>query len=179
MRRCHLFRRSGRGNHFRTDLPYGPRRSVRIQTPSGKGPACRAPLLKKTGRKRIYQRSPAELSHRNPAGDSSLLRGDTSISANHQLFGRLYKPHVAILGVGGVEVNGMSLTELWPEEAALVAKWLGVKVALPVHYRFDEGATFAKELKRQAPRVKSVLLRAGESYRFNLNEGRPRRSKVE
>lgn len=97
--------------------------------------------------------------------------GDTSISANHQLFGRLYKPHVAVLGVGGVDAHGQSFTELYPDEAALVAKWLGVKVALPIHYRFDEGARFARELKRQAPKVKAVLLKPGESYRVGPEKG--------
>jgi L-ascorbate metabolism protein UlaG (beta-lactamase superfamily) len=93
------------------------------------------------------------------------LGGDTSISANHKLFGELYKPHVAILGVGGVKnVLDQSSTELYPDEAALVAKWLGVKEALPIHYRFDEGTSFARELKKRAPRVKAVLLQAGESY---------------
>jgi len=57
-----------------------------------------------------------------------------------------------------------TLTELYPDEAALVAKWLGVKAALPIHYRFDEGISFARELKKRAPRVKAVLLQAGESY---------------
>src|SRR5574337_336188 len=102
--------------------------------------------------------------------------GDTSINANHQLFGRLYKPHVAVLGVGGVDAHGQSLTELHPDEAALVAKWLGVQVALPIHYRFDEGARFARELRRHAPRVKPVLLKPGESYRFGREKrGVPRR----
>ena len=111
-----------------------------------------------------------------PGGIRVFFGGDTSISANHQLFGRLYKPHVAVLGVGGVEIHGQSFTELYPDEAALVAKWLGVKVALPIHYRFDEGATFVKELKRQAPRVEPALLKAGESYRFSQNDGGVRRS---
>ena len=56
-----------------------------------------------------------------------------------------------------------------------MAKWLGVKVALPIHYRFDEGATFAKEIKRQAPKVKPVLLKAGETYRFDKKAGSARR----
>ena len=99
------------------------------------------------------------------------LGGDTSISANHQLFGRLYKPHVAVLGVGGVDAHSQSFTELYPDEAALVAKWLGVKVAVPIHYRFDEGARFARELRRQAPRVKPLLLKPGDSYRFGQDKG--------
>ncbi len=100
----------------------------------------------------------------SPAGVKVFLGGDTSISANHQLFGRLYRPHAAVLGVGGVDHHGQSFTELYPEEAALVAKWLGVKVALPIHYRFDEASRFVRELRRQAPRVKPVVLKPGETY---------------
>ncbi len=109
----------------------------------------------------------------SPGGVRLFLGGDTSISANHQLFGRLYRPHLAILGVGGVDAHGQSFTELHPDEAALVAKWLGVRAAIPIHYRFDEGARFARELKRTAPKVKAVLLEAGESYRFP-GQGSPR-----
>jgi len=103
-----------------------------------------------------------------PNGVRIFFGGDTSISMDHKLFGELYKPHVGILGVGGVNVLGQSLTELYPDEAALVAKWLGVKVAFPMHYRFDEGPAFAKELKKRAPRAKAVLLKPGEFYRFAL-----------
>ncbi len=101
-----------------------------------------------------------------PGGVRIFFGGDTSISKDHQLFGTLYKPHVALLGVGGVNVLGQSLTELHPDEAALLAKWLRVQVAIPMHYRFDEGARFARELKKRAPKVKAVVLKAGESYRF-------------
>jgi L-ascorbate metabolism protein UlaG (beta-lactamase superfamily) len=110
----------------------------------------------------------------SPGGVRLFFGGDTSISANHQLFGRLYKPHVAVLGVGGVDAHGQSFTELYPDEAALVAKWLGVKAAIPIHYRFDEGARFARELRRQAPRVKPVLLKPGESYRIGSAKGSAR-----
>ncbi len=110
-----------------------------------------------------------------PGGVRVFFGGDTSISANHQLFGRLYRPDVAVLGVGGVDVHGQSLTELYPDEAALVAKWLGVKVALPVHYRFDEGTRFARALRREAPRVKPVLLQPGESFRVGREAKVPRR----
>jgi L-ascorbate metabolism protein UlaG (beta-lactamase superfamily) len=101
-----------------------------------------------------------------PGGIRIFFGGDTSIGTDHQLFGQLYKPHLALLGVGGVNVHGQSLTELHPDEAALVAKWLRVQVAIPMHYRLDEGARFARELKTRAPKVKAVLLKAGESYRF-------------
>ena len=101
-----------------------------------------------------------------PGGIKLFFGGDTSITANHKLFGALYKPDLAVLGVGGVKQMGQSFTELHPDEAALVAKWLGVKVALPIHYRQDEGVRFAKAVKKTAPRVRAVLLKAGESYSF-------------
>lgn len=101
-----------------------------------------------------------------PGGVRVFCGGDTSISKDHQLFGELYRPDVAILGVGGVDVLGQSLTELYPDEAALVARWLGVKIAIPMHYRFDENTLFAKALKKHAPRIKAVLLRPGEAYDF-------------
>jgi L-ascorbate metabolism protein UlaG (beta-lactamase superfamily) len=101
-----------------------------------------------------------------PGGVRIFFGGDTSITANHKLFGELYKPQLAVLGVGGVLQMGQSFTELHPDEAALVAKWMGVKAALPIHYRFDEGSRFAKELKKRAPQIKAVLLQPGESYTF-------------
>jgi L-ascorbate metabolism protein UlaG (beta-lactamase superfamily) len=109
----------------------------------------------------------------SPRGLRIFFGGDTSISKDHQLFGLLYKPHIALLGVGGVNVLGQSLTELYPDEAARVARWLGVKVAIPMHYRFDEGTLFARELKRQAPKVKAVILKPGESYRFTVGRATP------
>lgn len=82
---------------------------------------------------------------------------------------------MAVLAVGGVDAHGQSFTELYPDEAALVAKWLGVKVAVPNHYRFDEGARFVRELRRQAPRVKPVLLQPGEAYCVGTEQGGGRR----
>ncbi|MFB3819548.1 MAG: MBL fold metallo-hydrolase [Candidatus Methylomirabilales bacterium] len=106
-----------------------------------------------------------------PGGVKIFFGGDTSISKEHQLFGELYRPDIAILGVGGVNVLGQSFTELYPDEAALVAKWLGVKLAFPMHYRFDEGEEFARELKRQAPEAEAVLLQPGESYAYGAPAG--------
>ena len=131
--------------------------------------------FQKLGEKAYINAPPLSYLVTTPGGARVFFGGDTSITANHQLFGRLYKPDVAVLGVGGVESHGQSFTELYPEEAALVAKWLGVKVAFPIHYRFDEGAAFVKEIRRQAPKVKPVLLKAGETYRFDKKAGGGRR----
>ena len=101
-------------------------------------------------------------------GERVFFGGDTSIHSDFKLYGELYRPHVAILGVGGVDVNGQSLTELYPDEAALAARWLGVQVAIPMHYRFKEGQEFLKELKQQSPDTKGQLLNPGESFAFTL-----------
>lgn len=101
-------------------------------------------------------------------GERIFFGGDTSIHSDLKLYGELYRPHVAILGVGGVNVHGQSLTELYPNEAALAARWLGVRVAIPMHYRFDEGNEFIDELKKQAPDIKGELLNPGDSFSFTL-----------
>ena len=93
--------------------------------------------------------------------------GDTSIHGDLKLFGELYQPHVALLGVGGVNVHGQSLTELYPEEAALAAKWLGVQLAIPMHYRFDEGAAFIKALQEKAPEIQGLMMQPGERHTFS------------
>ncbi len=135
----------------------------------------------KLGEDRFISAPPLSYVVTTPGGVRVFLGGDTAITSDHQLYGQLYKPDVAILGVGGVNVHGQSLTELYPDEAALVAKWLGVKVAMPIHYRFDEGAVFAKELKKRAPKAKAVVMNAGESYRLGgararASARRPRRA---
>ena len=101
-------------------------------------------------------------------GERIFFGGDTSIHGDLKLYGELYRPHVAILGVGGVDVHGQSLTELYLDEAALAAGWLGVRVAIPMHYRFDEGNEFMDALKKQAPDIEGKLLRPGESFSFAL-----------
>ena len=102
------------------------------------------------------------------SGERIFFGGDTSLHGDLRLYGELYQPHVAILGVGGVDVHGQSLTELHPAEAALVAKWLGVRIAIPMHYRFREGEEFLVALQQEAPEVKGLLLQPGESFTFLL-----------
>ena len=101
------------------------------------------------------------------AGEKIFFGGDTSIHSDFKLFGELYGPQFAILGVGGVDIHGQSLTELHPDEAALAAKWLGVRMAVPIHYRFDEGKQFVEELKKTAPEIEGLLMKPGDRYTFN------------
>ena len=107
-----------------------------------------------------------------PTGERIFFGGDTSITSDHKLFGELYKPDVALLGVGGVNVLGQSFTELYPDEAAIVAKWLGVQLVFPMHYRFNEGQELADELKKLAPKVKTMLLKPGESHTWEKKKAK-------
>jgi L-ascorbate metabolism protein UlaG (beta-lactamase superfamily) len=103
-----------------------------------------------------------------PSDEKVYFGGDTSITNDLKLFGELYRPDVAMLGVGGVDCHGQSLVELYPDEAALVAQWLGVQVAIPMHYRYaEEGEAFAREVKRVAPGVKALVMQPGDAYTYS------------
>jgi L-ascorbate metabolism protein UlaG (beta-lactamase superfamily) len=102
-------------------------------------------------------------------GEQVFFGGDTSIHGDLKLYGELYKPHVAILGVGGAVEHGRSLAELYPDEAALAAKWLGVRLAIPMHFREKEGEEFIRELRNKAPEAKGILMKPGERYTFELS----------
>jgi L-ascorbate metabolism protein UlaG (beta-lactamase superfamily) len=91
--------------------------------------------------------------------------GDTSISADMQLFGRLYRPHVAILGVDGVLVNGRPIVEMDPHEASVAAELLGASLAIPMHYRPGSGAAaaFVAQVNTQVPHCRGLELDYGQT----------------
>lgn len=64
-------------------------------------------------------------------GTSVYHLGDTSIFRDLELFGDLYEPTVSLVPVG--EAEGY-FSELHPDEAALVAEWLGSETFVPMHY---------------------------------------------
>ncbi|WP_251983020.1 hypothetical protein [Streptomyces violaceusniger] len=41
---------------------------------------------------------------------------------------------MAVLGIGGIRLGPVRITELPPAEAAIAARWLGVSTVIPVHY---------------------------------------------
>ena len=53
--------------------------------------------------------------------------GDTAVFSDMRLIGELYRPHIALLPIGGHFTMG-------PREAALAVELLGVKHVLPIHY---------------------------------------------
>ncbi len=60
--------------------------------------------------------------------------GDSSISEDMKTWGELYRPDIAVLGIGGIWLGPLDVTELPPAEAALAARWLGVRTVIPMHY---------------------------------------------
>ncbi|MCS7136216.1 MAG: metal-dependent hydrolase [Nitrososphaerota archaeon] len=88
--------------------------------------------------------------------------GDASIFSDMKLIGRMYKPRVALLPIGGFYTMG-------PLEAAMAAALIKPKVVIPHHYgTFDtikhDPNEFVKFVRRKAKGVKVIVLKPGESY---------------
>jgi L-ascorbate metabolism protein UlaG (beta-lactamase superfamily) len=87
------------------------------------------------------------------------LAGDTSLFGDMQLFKELYAPAVAVLPIGDNFTMG-------PKHAALAAKYLGVKMVVPVHYgTFPALTGTPEELKAQleGTGIEVVAPKPGES----------------
>jgi L-ascorbate metabolism protein UlaG (beta-lactamase superfamily) len=68
------------------------------------------------------------------AGSRILCGGDFSLSEQVRTWGEIYRPDIAVLGIGGIRLGRVRVTELPPAEAAIAARWLGVSTVIPVHY---------------------------------------------
>jgi L-ascorbate metabolism protein UlaG (beta-lactamase superfamily) len=92
--------------------------------------------------------------------------GDTAISSDFPLFGQLYQPNVAILGVDGAFINGRALVELDPREAAVAAQMLGVSTAMPMHYRPAAGAQdeFLEQVRKTSPTIDVLIPPIGGKF---------------
>jgi L-ascorbate metabolism protein UlaG (beta-lactamase superfamily) len=97
--------------------------------------------------------------------------GDNALGMHYRFFGDFYQPDLAILGIGGVDVHGQSLTELYPDEAAVAANWLNVKAVIPMHFRGNEAVEFKQELARQAPGVELAIMKPDDRLRFSRTQG--------
>ncbi|MGB9713883.1 MAG: metal-dependent hydrolase [Candidatus Bathyarchaeales archaeon] len=88
--------------------------------------------------------------------------GDTGLFSDLSLFGELYKPDLAMVPIGGFYTMGA-------REAAEAVSLLKPKVAVPMHYGTfpvlaQSADEFVKFVREKTPRVKVVVLKAGESY---------------
>lgn len=90
--------------------------------------------------------------------------GDTGLFGDMRLLGEIYKVGVALLPIGGYYT--MDATQ-----AAEAVKLLNPKVVIPMHYKTfpviaQSADEFVKNVGEKAPKVKVVVLKPGESYRF-------------
>jgi L-ascorbate metabolism protein UlaG (beta-lactamase superfamily) len=95
--------------------------------------------------------------------------GDNSISGDYKIWGELYQPEVALLGIGGLPIGANpALMELPPAEAARAAEWLGVKCVIPVHYQphGPEPDQLATALSARSSQIQVVRLEFGDSYDY-------------
>lgn len=84
-----------------------------------------------------------------------------------KLWGELFHPDIAIIGIGGVDMGGRSLDEMAPAAAALCAEMLGVKKVITMHYRQPEYLEmFQKHLAVRCPDCKCIAMSPGETLEF-------------
>ena len=95
------------------------------------------------------------------SGRTIYHQGDTAIFSDVKLFAELYRPEIGMLPISGFP--GLP-AELSPEEAALVTKWMKLKVVMPTHYTFgsDEPQQFAEAVSHHSPSTKVMVLQPGE-----------------
>ena len=95
--------------------------------------------------------------------------GDTSIFSDLKLFGELYCPQIGLLPVG-LATGGEGKYELNAEEAAIVTKWMGLKMVIPMHYAKDSPAPrdFAHYVHRESPDTRVVIMEPGEEMVYKI-----------
>ena len=100
------------------------------------------------------------------AGSRIFCGGDTSLSRDMQTWGELCEPHIAVLGVGGLQVGPVKIVELPPADAAIAAEWLGVSHVLPMHYAPGDPAAdhFRDELAQRGADIDVVTLGFGDTW---------------
>lgn len=94
--------------------------------------------------------------------------GDTSLTYDMKLWGNIYKPEIAILGIGGADLNGRSLRELSPNDAAVCAKMLGVKKVIPMHYRLKSDVEeFQKSILKIYPDCQIIEMKSKDVLKLS------------
>lgn len=98
------------------------------------------------------------------AGTRVFCGGDTSLTGDLRTWGEVYRPGIAVLGIGGLWLGAGKIVELHPAEAAVAARWLGASTVLTVHHRPSDPAPaqLAAELAGEA--VEVVSLDFGETW---------------
>ena len=91
--------------------------------------------------------------------------GDTSLFSDLKLLGLLYRPTVALLGIGAATDF---LAEMTPQEGALAALWLGADLALPMHYEADPSVArdFCSAVKQSPRAIRTWVPETGMTCRI-------------
>ena len=87
-----------------------------------------------------------------------------AVTYDMKLWGELFHPDYAIIGIGGVALGGgRSLDEMNPDTAAVCCRMLGVKHVIPMHYRQPEYLERLKaNLAAQGGQCTCIDLKAGQ-----------------
>ncbi|MEB3825625.1 MAG: metal-dependent hydrolase [Desulfurococcales archaeon] len=92
--------------------------------------------------------------------------GDTGITSEMELVGRIYKPDVALLPIGGHFTMD-------PVEAAYATAMVKPKVVIPMHYKtfpvlYGSPEEFKRLVADHAPETRVVVLEPGEKWEINI-----------
>ena len=93
--------------------------------------------------------------------------GDTSIFGDLKLFGELYHPELALVGVGG---DPDLPHEMTPFEAAMAVELVGARGAIPMHYHPGSGdaEAFCEQVHARVPTARTRVLEIGETVELPL-----------
>lgn len=93
-------------------------------------------------------------------GPTCFFGGDTSLTCDMQLWGKIFKPDIAFVGIGGADIRGRCLSELNPYTAAMCVDMLGVKKVIPMHYRTEDAVEeFKEQLKVICPSCELLVMK--------------------
>ena len=97
-------------------------------------------------------------------GPTVFFGGDTAVTYDMKLWGELFHPDYAIIGIGGVALGGgRSLDEMNPDPAAVCCSMRDVKHVIPMHYRQPEYLERLKaNLAAQGGQCTCIDLKAGQ-----------------
>ncbi|MCE4605727.1 MAG: metal-dependent hydrolase [Desulfurococcales archaeon] len=92
--------------------------------------------------------------------------GDTGIMSEMELIGKIYRPDIALLPIGGHFTMD-------PVEAAYATELIKPKVAIPMHYKtfpvlYGNPEEFKKLVNERVPNVKVVVLNPGDTWKIDL-----------
>ncbi|MEE8570911.1 MAG: metal-dependent hydrolase [Candidatus Bathyarchaeia archaeon] len=95
--------------------------------------------------------------------------GDTALFSDLKLIGRLYRPNIALIPIGGTPELTGGYSHLPPQEAALAAQWIGADVVIPTHYQPDteEVAVFTKYLSLLTPSIHVLAIKPGDTRTYD------------